>query len=45
MQTFDQSRFALFKSGDVSLRAAMAAATNPHDFRMALQNAGPLEAS
>jgi twitching motility protein PilT len=42
MQTFDQSLFSLYKSGDVSLRAAMAAATNPHDFRVALQNAGLL---
>ncbi len=42
MQTFDQSLFGLFKSGEVTLRAAMAAATNPHDFRVALQNAGLL---
>jgi twitching motility protein PilT len=45
MQTFDQSLFGLFKSGDVSLRAALAAATNPHDFRLALQNAGLLAAT
>ena len=43
MQTFDQSLFFLFKGGDVSLRAAMAAATNPHDFRLALQAAGLLQ--
>ena len=42
MQTFDQSLFSLFKAGEVTLRAALAAATNPHDFRMALQNAGLL---
>ncbi len=40
MQTFDQSLFTLFKSGEVTLRAALAAATNPHDFRVALQPAG-----
>jgi twitching motility protein PilT len=44
MQTFDQSLFALFKSGEVTLRAALAAASNPHDFRVALQNAGLLPA-
>jgi twitching motility protein PilT len=42
MQTFDQSLFSLFKSGEVTLRAAVAAATNPHDFRVALQTAGLL---
>jgi twitching motility protein PilT len=45
MQTFDQSLFSLFKSGEVTLRAALAAATNPHDFRVALQTAGLLPAS
>ena len=40
MQTFDQSLFTLFKGGEVTLRAALAAATNPHDFRVALQTAG-----
>ena len=42
MQTFDQSLFSLFKAGEVNLRAAMAAASNSHDFRVALQNAGLL---
>jgi twitching motility protein PilT len=42
MQTFDQSLFHLYKSGLVTLRAALGAATNPHDFRLALQNAGLL---
>jgi twitching motility protein PilT len=42
MQTFDQSLFGLFKSGTVSLRSALVASTNPHDFRLALQNAGLL---
>jgi twitching motility protein PilT len=42
MQTFDQSLFGLFKTGEVALRAALAAATNPHDFRIALQTAGLL---
>jgi twitching motility protein PilT len=40
MQTFDQSLFSLFKSGEITLRSALAAATNPHDFRVALQSAG-----
>lgn len=45
MQTFDQSLFHLYKSGLVTLRAALGAATNPHDFRLALQNAGLLGSS
>jgi twitching motility protein PilT len=40
MQTFDQSLFALCKSEEVSVRDAMAASTNPHDLRLALQTAG-----
>ena len=40
MQTFDQSLFSLYKSGLVSLPDAMAGATNPHDFRLSLQQAG-----
>ena len=42
MQTFDQSLFSLFKNGLVDIRNAMAAASNPHDFRIALQQAGLL---
>jgi twitching motility protein PilT len=42
MQTFDHSLFSLFKSGEISLRSALAATTNPHDFRVALQTAGIL---
>jgi twitching motility protein PilT len=42
MVTFDQSLFNLFKAGEISLRAALQAATNPHDFRVALQTAGLL---
>src|SRR6201995_3264132 len=37
MQTFDQSLFNLFKNGMVTLREAMASASHPHDFRVALQ--------
>jgi twitching motility protein PilT len=44
MVTFDQSLFNLFKGGEISLRAALQAATNPHDFRVALQTAGLLPA-
>ena len=42
MQTFDQSLFGLYKNGLVTLRDAMAAASHPHDFRIALQQAGLL---
>jgi len=40
MQTFDQSLFALVKDGIVTLREAMAAATNSHDLLISLQAAG-----
>ncbi|MEX2659203.1 MAG: PilT/PilU family type 4a pilus ATPase [Acidimicrobiales bacterium] len=42
MQTFDQSLFALIRDGWVTVRDAMASATNPHDLRIALQRAGVL---
>jgi twitching motility protein PilT len=42
MQTFDQSLFGLYKNGLVTLRDAMATASHPHDFRIALQQAGIL---
>ena len=44
MQTFDQSLFHLFKDGQVDLRSAMAAASNAHDLRVRLQQAGLLSA-
>ncbi|HEX3426954.1 MAG TPA: PilT/PilU family type 4a pilus ATPase [Acidimicrobiales bacterium] len=40
MQTFDQSLFNLYQQGKVTLRQAMAAASKPHDFRLALEHAG-----
>ncbi len=40
MQTFDQHLLELYKNGEVSLRDALAAATNPHDFRVSLRGAG-----
>ena len=40
MQTFDQSLFGLVKNGEVSLNTALAAASNAHDFRVALETAG-----
>ena len=40
MQSFDQSLFHLYQEGLVTLRQAMAAASRPHDFRLALENAG-----
>ena len=40
MQTFDQSLFSLYKNGLVSLRDAVSVASHPHEFRVALQQAG-----
>ncbi|GAC1313491.1 MAG: type IV pilus twitching motility protein PilT [Acidimicrobiales bacterium] len=40
MQTFDQSLFGLYKNGLVSLRDALGAASDPQEFRIALQAAG-----
>jgi twitching motility protein PilT len=40
MQTFDQSLFELCKDGLVSMRDAAAAAIHPHEFEVAVQNAG-----
>jgi twitching motility protein PilT len=40
MQTFDQALLSLYRSGLVTLEDAMNAATNPHDFQIALQAEG-----
>ena len=40
MQTFDQALLALYRSGLISLDDAMAAATNAHDFQIALRQEG-----
>jgi twitching motility protein PilT len=40
MQTFDQALLALYRSGLVSLDDAMNAATNSHDFQIALRQEG-----
>jgi len=40
MQTFDQHILELYRSGEVTLRDAMAASSNPHDFRVAIRAAG-----
>jgi twitching motility protein PilT len=40
MQTFDQALLALYRSGLVSLEDAMFAATNAHDFQIALRQEG-----
>ena len=40
MQTFDQHLLELYRSGEVTLRDALAAATNPHDFRVSLRAEG-----
>ncbi|GAC1408799.1 MAG: type IV pilus twitching motility protein PilT [Actinomycetota bacterium] len=40
MQTFDQHLLRLFKEGEISFDEAMGAATNPHDFTVALRQVG-----
>ena len=40
MQTFDQALLALYRSGLVALDDAMSAATNAHDFQIALRQEG-----
>jgi twitching motility protein PilT len=40
MITFDQSVLALVKEGKVTVEAAMAASSNPHDLQLQLQQAG-----
>lgn len=42
MQTFDQALARLYTSGRIDVRAAMQAATNPHDLRVVLQRDGLL---
>ena len=45
MMTFDQSVLQLVQSGKVGVEQAMEAASSPHDFQLALQQAGiPLPA-
>jgi twitching motility protein PilT len=41
MQTFDQSLVALIEEGRIDLRAAMSAASRPHDLKVMLQSRGP----
>jgi twitching motility protein PilT len=43
MQTFDQHLMQLFKDGTVEVEEAMSAATSPHDFTVALRQAGLAE--
>ncbi|HYT27307.1 MAG TPA: PilT/PilU family type 4a pilus ATPase [Actinomycetota bacterium] len=40
MQTFDQALLALYRDGLIGLDAATLAASNPHDFRISVQQAG-----
>jgi len=40
MQTFDQHLLELYQQGEVALRDALAAATNPQDFRVSLRGLG-----
>lgn len=40
MQTFDQHLLELYRSGSITLRDALAAASSPHDFRVAIRAAG-----
>jgi twitching motility protein PilT len=44
MQTFDQHLAHLFEHGTIDLRAAMLAATNPHDLKVMLQQRGLVSA-
>jgi twitching motility protein PilT len=45
MLTFDQSLLQLVRGGAVSIEAALAASTSPHDFQLQLQQAGISAAS
>jgi twitching motility protein PilT len=40
MRTFDQSLLQFVQEGVVSIEEAMEAASSPHDFQLALQQAG-----
>ena len=40
MQTFDQHLVALIRDGVITLEAAMAASTNPHDLTVELRRLG-----
>jgi len=40
MQTFDQALLAHVKSGKVTMEEALAAATNPHDFKLLVASQG-----
>jgi twitching motility protein PilT len=40
MQTFDQHLLELYRAGEITMRDAMDAATNPHDFRISVRAAG-----
>jgi twitching motility protein PilT len=40
MRTFDQSLIELLRAGKISLRQAMAAASNPHDMKLAMEKMG-----
>jgi twitching motility protein PilT len=42
MQSFDQAMIKLYQAGKVSLEDAKSGATNPHDFQLAMQQAGIL---
>lgn len=43
MQTFDQAVFRLFSEGKVTLKDAVACASNPQDFKIMLEQAGLLQ--
>jgi twitching motility protein PilT len=40
MRTFDQSLIDLLRAGKITLRQAMAAASNPHDMKLAMEKMG-----
>ena len=45
MMTFDQSLVELFADGRISMRSAMASASNPHDLKVLLQQRGLISAT
>ena len=42
MQTFDQALIKLIEEGKIDMRGAMAAASQPHDLKVMLQQRGLL---
>jgi twitching motility protein PilT len=45
MQTFDQALVRLLEAGQIDIKAAMGAASRPHDLKVMLQRSGTATAS